>query len=235
VSRSLKGFVALAFVLAGLFAALGFWQVARLGQRRARNAQVLARLRDPVTPVERLADTLSYHRAIASGTADYANEIVLTGRSRDGSPGVYLLTPLRPVHGDTASLVIRGWVYSPDAATIDVSRWRERRDTFAGYVARIPDGPVTRAGERPRSIRRLTMSAARELLPYPVARMYLISQDAAADTAPARLPPPALDEGSHLNYAITWFSFAAIAVIGAATIVAQARLSPEGTRQAQLD
>jgi len=235
VSRSLKQFVALAFVLAGVFAALGFWQVARLGQRRARNAQVLARLRDPVTPMERLADTLSYRRAIALGTPDYANEIVLTGRSRDGSPGVYLLTPVRPMDSDTAALVIRGWVYSPDAATIDVSRWRETRNSFAGYVARIPDGPLIRAGERPRSIRRLTMSAVRELVPYPVARMYLMSQDAAADTAPARLPAPALDEGSHLNYAITWFSFAAIAIIGAGTIVAQARLSPESTRQTQVD
>ena len=235
MTRGLKQFIAIACVLAVVFVSLGVWQIKRLGQRRARNALVLARLRDPVVPVDRLRDTLSFRRAIAAGVPDYANEIVLTGRARNGSPGVYLLTPVRPPGRDSATIVIRGWVYSPDAATVDLSRWPEARDTFAGYVARIPDGPTARAGERPRSIRKLTMSGVRELLPYPVAEMYVISQDAAADTAPARLPPPQLDEGPHLNYAITWFSFATIAIVGAATVAAQARLSPERRSQPKLD
>jgi len=235
VTRGLKLFVALACVLAAAFTSLGVWQIQRLGQRRARNALVMARLRDPVVPVEQLHDTLSFRRAIAAGAPDYANEIVLTGRARNGSPGVYLLTPVRRSGDDTATIVIRGWVYSPDAATVDLSRWPEARDRFAGYVARIPDGPVARAGERRRSIRKLTISGVRALLPYPVAPMYVVSQDAAADTAPARLPPPQLDEGPHLNYAITWFSFATIAIVGAATVVAQARLSPQRRSQPTLD
>jgi surfeit locus 1 family protein len=32
---------------------------------------------------------------------------------------------------------------------------------------------------------------------------------------PRRLPPPSLDEGPHLNYAIQWFAFATIALVGA--------------------
>ena len=31
---------------------------------------------------------------------------------------------------------------------------------------------------------------------------------------PIRIPPPELDDGSHLSYAIQWFSFAAIALVG---------------------
>ena len=233
--RNLKQFVAIAFLLAIVFIAMGFWQIARLKQRRVRNAQVLARMREPVVPFERLGDTLSYRRAQVTGTPDYANEIVLTGRSRNGSPGVYFLTPVRPAHGDTAAVVIRGWVYSPDAATVESSRWREARDSFSGYVSALPDGPIARAGQRARSIRRLTLSGVQSLLPYPVSRMYLISEDAAADTAPARLPQPALDEGSHLSYAIQWFSFATIAIVGAATVVAQARLSPDAGNRAEVD
>jgi len=34
----------------------------------------------------------------------------------------------------------------------------------------------------------------------------------------ARLPPPALDEGPYLGYAIQWFSFAIIAVVGGAAV-----------------
>jgi len=40
----------------------------------------------------------------------------------------------------------------------------------------------------------------------------------AADPYPLRLPPPPLDAGPHLGYAIQWFSFAAIAIIGWLTI-----------------
>jgi surfeit locus 1 family protein len=39
----------------------------------------------------------------------------------------------------------------------------------------------------------------------------------------ARLPPPALDEGPHLSYAIQWFSFAAIALIGGAAVAVRNR------------
>jgi cytochrome oxidase assembly protein ShyY1 len=34
----------------------------------------------------------------------------------------------------------------------------------------------------------------------------------------ARLTPPPLDEGPHLSYAIQWFAFAAIALIGAGAV-----------------
>ena len=39
----------------------------------------------------------------------------------------------------------------------------------------------------------------------------------------ARLTIPALDEGPHLNYAIQWFGFAAVALVGAGFVVRQAR------------
>jgi cytochrome oxidase assembly protein ShyY1 len=38
-----------------------------------------------------------------------------------------------------------------------------------------------------------------------------------------RLEVPALDEGPHLSYAIQWFFFAAVAVVGAGYVVAQGR------------
>jgi surfeit locus 1 family protein len=38
-----------------------------------------------------------------------------------------------------------------------------------------------------------------------------------------RLPPPALDEGPHLSYAIQWFSFAAIALIGGTAVALRSR------------
>jgi hypothetical protein len=39
----------------------------------------------------------------------------------------------------------------------------------------------------------------------------------------ARLTPPPLDDGPHLNYAIQWFAFAVIALVGAGVVIRQRR------------
>jgi cytochrome oxidase assembly protein ShyY1 len=37
------------------------------------------------------------------------------------------------------------------------------------------------------------------------------------------LPSPTLDEGPHLSYALQWFAFAAIALIGGAAVAIRSR------------
>jgi cytochrome oxidase assembly protein ShyY1 len=37
---------------------------------------------------------------------------------------------------------------------------------------------------------------------------------AQASGLPRRIPPPALDEGPHFSYAVQWFTFTAIGLIG---------------------
>src|SRR5688572_8432486 len=122
--RRMLLFAALALAGAVLFVRLGFWQLDRLGQRRERNKLLAARMSAEVAPWN---DTtaLRYRRVRLSGMPDYDREIVLVGRSRGGSPGVNLLTPVRLRGSDTAVLVNRGWVYSPDGASVDHARWRE--------------------------------------------------------------------------------------------------------------
>ena len=39
----------------------------------------------------------------------------------------------------------------------------------------------------------------------------------------ARLTLPPLDEGPHFSYAVQWFSFALVALVGAGFVVKQAR------------
>lgn len=215
-------FVAVAVVLAALFVRLGFWQLDRLAERRARSAELIARLAEPVTAFEQLRDTSGFRRATVAGTPDYEHDILYTGRSRNGSPGVYILTPVRRPSSDTAVIVIRGWVYAPDAATIDRARWRETRASFNGYVNSLPTdspSPEPRASER--KLRHLSFHGVQELLPYPVSARYVVALDSASDGAPARLTMPSVDAGPHLGYAIQWFAFAAIALIGAAIVLIQ--------------
>jgi surfeit locus 1 family protein len=180
---------------------LGLWQLDRLGQRRARNAILAARLALPPLDVVRgtPADSARQRRLIARGVYDFAGELIGPGRTFDGSPGVALVTPLRLKDG-SAVFVDRGWVPSPDARHVDQTRYRESDSTTVEGLGtdRYDVGPM----------------------PYPV--LPFILQQTGADAPrglPRRWPAPALDDGPHLSYAIQWFSFALIIVLGTGALL----------------
>ena len=226
-----KVLLGIALLFAALFTRLGFWQLERLRERREYNAPIEARvglapvaLRDlPSDPGEAI------HRSVrVSGTYDYDREIVLTLRSRRGSPGVNLLTPLRIAGSDTAILVNRGWIYAPEGVSGDTRPWREPDPVDAvGYVRLLETGDTTgaRSTGRPDGIRRPNLATVSAMLPYPVAPFYVVLTSPGSDPerTPPRVPPPALDEGSHRSYAVQWFTFAIIAIGGTAILVLRGR------------
>lgn len=226
-------FLLLAVIAAAGCIRLGFWQLSRLAQRRARNALVSARLSEPMVSITTLhPDSFSVlRRAMLSGTPDFDHEIVLAARSFQGSPGVYLFTPFHIAGNDTAILVNRGWIYAPDGASVDLSRWRETGRNFVGFAELIPQGtsntPDGVLRRDARVARELNLVTVNSLLPYPVSPLYLVAteQDTTKPVAErvARLAAPALDEGPHLSYAFQWFAFAAIALIGGATVAVRGR------------
>ncbi|HEX7940064.1 MAG TPA: SURF1 family protein [Gemmatimonadaceae bacterium] len=228
--RRIVAFIVLAVVLAAVFVRLGFWQLSRLSQRRAQNAVIARHLAEAETPWDKLGppDSARLRRTVVLGVPDTAQEFAILGRSRNGSPGVWIITPVR-VAGDTAAVLVnRGWVYSPDASTVDLSRWRERRTEFRGYTQPLLAGP---ANVKARGLRSFDSGGVDSLLPYPFAPVYLVLQDSGAiDSTPARLPLPVLNDGPHLSYAIQWFCFAAIAVGGAAIVGKRARDSELAAR-----
>ena len=215
-------FIASGSILAAAFIALGFWQLARLAERRAFNEELRSRAATrPVHVLQVPADTGAAHfrRVRISGVYDFDHEILLTNRSRNGSPGVNIITPVRSPGFDTAVLVNRGWVYAPDGMTVDLSKWREPPVvTGDGFVEIFQ----TREGEPklPRhrnAYRWMDRRALSQAFPYPIAGFFVVLIDKGGPQAadvPPRLQVPSLDEGSHLNYAFQWFSFAAISIIG---------------------
>jgi surfeit locus 1 family protein len=210
----------LAISFAAVSISLGFWQLRRLAERRGANALLASRRYAPELPLDSLpSDTAAAHfrRARVRGVYDYPNEIVLTLRGRNGSPGVNLVTPIRRAGNDSAVLVNRGWIYSPDGVTAETKQWREGDSVDAnGFVEVFPTkGPFDRLNPaRPRSMRRLDRSALARLFPYPIANYYVVLTDSARSGGPPRVEPTPLDEGPHRNYAIQWFSFAAISIGG---------------------
>ncbi|HEY8106916.1 MAG TPA: SURF1 family protein [Gemmatimonadales bacterium] len=202
---------------------LGLWQMRRLGERRAANAAAaVARGGPELDLAARGGATTALHRVRATGAYDRTHELVLRGRVVRGDPGVLLVTPLRLAElGDTAVLVERGFVPSPDAVTLrpDSGALDEPgTHTVHGIALPLTGGddagaPVTHDGQT--TWRRLDLAALRTRLPYPILEVYILqTPDTALPRLPLRREAPALDdEGPHQSYAIQWFAFAAMAVV----------------------
>jgi len=219
------------FVLAGALSmiGLGIWQLGRLQERRVLNATIASRVNQP--PITLHGDLLEvqdmeYRPVVASGTFDFSQEIVLRNRALNGVAGYHVLTPLRIEASQNAVLVDRGWIPYEAASP-------ELRAVYAG-----PTGPVTVRGlirmsqarpsglapadpalgpDRPRLDAWFwtDVSQIQAQVPYPLLPFYL-EQDPGPD--PRALPAPVhdidLSEGPHLSYAVQWFSFAIILVVG---------------------
>ncbi len=204
---------------------LGAWQLERRGERRARNAEVRAARERPAIALTGLglaADSARQRRLLARGVLDYAHERVWTARSHQGVPGVHLITPLRLPDG-TGVLVDRGWVPSFDARRVDGAAFREATDTVEvqgiGLLA-------------PRGRGDVNPGALGDSLPYPVLPFVVQwvspasppgrpSAAPAPGRSPVRIAPSGLDDGPHLIYAVQWLSFAAIAIVGTAILLAR--------------
>lgn len=210
---------------------LGIWQLDRLAERRASNAQIQARLELPVidlnAPDVDLTD-LAYRRVRMEGTFDPAHEIVLRNQARLDQPGLHIVTPLRSADGQRAVLVDRGWIpydqspanYPPPATSVieGVAKASQQRSS-----ALSPADPTPAPGAPPLTQwYRVDIPHIQGQVPYPLLPVYV--QAAPADSAaalPAREIELDLSEGPHLGYAIQWFAFALILAIGYVALVRQ--------------
>jgi len=122
-------------------------------------------------------------------------------------------------------LVNRGWVYSPDAASVDLERWREADTvTITAFVEEFRPARGLPEGSDVQHWRELDAARVARVLPYRVEPYYVVALGDAKPPVPdeiARLSPPPLDEGPHKSYAIQWFSFAAIALFGLVLLLRQ--------------
>jgi len=221
-------------LLCALFLTLGAWQLQRLGQKRAANALILARMQEPPLTLSDQAldpEPANLRRAVVRGTYDYSQEIVLRNRTLNEIPGVHVLVPLRIAGSETAVLVDRGWIPYEMADPVQRAQFRDavgevevsgilqqsqaRPGSFA--PADPPLGP-----DRPRldAWHRVDIPRIQEQVPYTLLPLYLEeAQTADAARSPVRrfpraAPEIALSEGAHLGYAVQWFAFAGILLGG---------------------
>ncbi len=213
--------------LCALFLRLASWQFQRLADRRAANAQLLARIEQPPlmlagAPLDVASAVL--RRATVRGVYDFDQEIVLRNRSYNDLPGVHLLVPLRIAGSDAAVLVDRGWIPYEDAGP--AQRTKFDRPAGAVTVTGILRQSMTRSSfaspedpplgpDRPRldAWHRVDIPRIQAQAPYPLLPLYLEeAPQTPADQRrfPRPMPEIALSEGRHLGYAIQWLAFAVI-------------------------
>ncbi len=209
---------------------LGFWQLRRLEERRDLNALQDDRTAAAVVPVGSLADEIAsagsvdiaeYRLVEVTGRYRSDDEVAVRGRSLNGRPGVWLLTPLVPADGP-ALVVNRGWV--PQGASDPASRAPAPApvgEVVVRGAVRLSEqrsglGVADPADGRLGSLARPDIGRYAAQLDYPVHPFYLQlnSQDPPPGDYPLMLALPARGDGPHLGYAVQWFIFSIIAVAG---------------------
>jgi surfeit locus 1 family protein len=227
----------MALTVAAVCARLGFWQLERLEQRQELNLSLAEAMARPPIHLDSAGfgavaanpDAFLDRRATVEGSAVRGGDLLLRGRSHNGRPGVHLVSILRVPEAGRAILVNRGWLPSPDAATADPRPVSLHGDHhFEGFLRQVPTSgseALPLAIELPdttiQSFRRLDYPTIAAQLDLPLLPLYLeASSSSSSGGPPIPVPPPTLGEGPHLGYAVQWFSFAAIAILGYVALVA---------------
>lgn len=211
---------------------MGFWQLRRLDGRQAHNASVAARAGEPVLPlVEVLASIaagadpadLRFVRVIVTGVWDADREVLLANRSQDGVPGVHAVSLLlvdganpgaASDAGPAGGLVVdRGFVPRPVQLAGDPGVWAPDD----GEVVLAGSLDLFRAGERGHGgeVDRIDREALETRWATTLAPLWLRSAvSTGAGTWPSPAPVVDLGDGPHRSYAVQWFVFSIIGILG---------------------
>ncbi len=209
---------------------LGFWQLDRLKQRRAFNAQVLAQIDQP--PLNLSADTLpddwqalTFRTLIVEGTFDFENQVVLGNQEHAGQLGVHLITPLQVADLSLILMVDRGWVPYEDWQSNALTKYNQPgkvrvRGMLVAAQGNYGIKDCIAEGIDPALTPELwcvDTAYLSDKMSVNLPPVYLIQapSEGETDSLPYRaLPQIEITEGPHLSYAIQWFSFTVLLLFG---------------------
>ena len=214
---------------AGVCVRLGIWQLDRLDQRRAFNAQVQSMRAaeevdlNPGVPLD--IDSMEWRAVSVTGKYDFENQIAVRNQYNGDQYGFHLITPL--LFDGEAVLVDRGWIPADGNSTPE--DWRkydlDGQMTVKGQIRLGQDKPTiggvadaTADPSIPRIDIWVNLDVVRiaDQIPYKILPVYIQPGPDVNDITPPIpfQPTVELTEGSHFGYALQWFSFAAILFIG---------------------
>jgi surfeit locus 1 family protein len=225
-----KWLLATLLVFAGtaLCVRLGIWQLDRLQQRRAFNAQYEAARSAPALDLNQQqpqdVTSMEWRAVHVTGEYDFANQVALRNQYNGNQYGYHLLTPLQ--FDEKAVLVDRGWIPAEGNAnpadwhkydepgTVDIVgqiRLGQTKPAFGGVADALPKN-----GQRLAIWNNADVAHIAAQMPYPILPVYIQPAVDAADTQPPIpfQPEVEISEGPHMGYAMQWFTFATILFVG---------------------
>lgn len=216
------GLVVFVALLGTTFVLLGQWQLRRLDERQERNEVTITNEKRPVRPFEEvftrpITDDDQWQRVEARGTFDPAQQFVIRYRNNNDASGFEVVTPLRTTSG-TVVLVDRGFIQVPRGTQIPTTGPPPPSGTVTvvGHVRRNEEGRRGATHPTDHQARLINSDALGEALGYPVVNGYIgltsIDPPQEGDFEPIALPE--LSDGPHFWYAVQWFMFTGIGVLG---------------------
>ena len=213
-------------VVVSLCCLAGFWQIHRLHERQAHNRQVRAQMaKDPVD-LDRTPQADPYRRIVATGRYDRRGQILLRSQVLQDTSGNDVLTPLMLPNGH-AVLVDRGWV------PLNVSRAPGPPEGIVRIEGlalppehKRPFSPDIPPSGRLSAVSYVNVGRIAKQVDAPLLRNYvLLSKQRPAGKTPLYEAPPELTDGPHRGYALQWFLFMAVGIVGYAAYIRRARLA----------
>jgi surfeit locus 1 family protein len=214
---------------------LGFWQLRRLDEKREIKATVEERQTQPAEDVQQVVPAgasvgdaevkaVEDRSVTASGTYADDDTFVVENRSFNGASGGWVLTPL--VLDDGSAVVVnRGFLGFNRAGVIDPPPAPSGQVVVDGILLgsehRGRFGPSDPSDGKLDVLARVDLERVAQQVDYEVLPAYLqrVSSDpdettppGAPEIVPLGLPEPS--EGPHLSYAVQWFTFTTIALVG---------------------
>lgn len=208
-------------VLGTAFVNLGGWQLDRLHQRQTRNATTLTNEAAPVRPfgevfTRPLTDAYQWQRVEARGTFDADHQYVVRYRQNGDAEGYEVVTPLRTDQGTV--LVDRGLIQLPRGVKIPSTAPAPPAGevTVVGHVRRNEKGRAAASTPVNGEMRQISAVGIGPTLPYPVLDGYLglLSVTPAQDGGFQPINVPEISDGPHFWYAVQWFMFTGIGILG---------------------
>lgn len=230
MSRPWKRWVSLILfgaVLAVAFVNLGQWQLHRLEERRHRNATIVANQARPPADFSAvfgrpITEDDQWQRVTVRGTFDAAHQYQVRYRYDGGAPGFEVVTPLRATDGQTV-LVDRGFIDVPSGHTIPdaLPAPPAGEVNVVGFVRRSEVGKPAAIDPVNNQVRLVNAGAIGRTLPYPVVDGYVSLTESVPPQDGGFRPValPELTEGPHLSYAVQWFLFTVIGVVGMVVLI----------------
>lgn len=243
------GLLAFVVLFGALCFRLGLWQWHKMDDRKERNAVIKSHFDDAPVPLDSIVprgETVDgrnqeWLKVEVRGTYDAGAAASVKFLTRDSAPGVDVVVPLRLDDG-TAILVDRGWMPSennsvapelpdPPSGEVDVVGWLRPDNGAGGQAVRINQG----------QIRAIDSKGFAESVDYPLRDGYLNVRTESPAAGDLQLEPdPDLGQGPHFFYALQWWFFGLLGVVGIGwfardEIVKQRKIAAGAPAQASQD